>query len=368
MEKVVSAINKLDDKKDQGPMGIPVLFVKHNVAKLAPILTKIYNCIMKTGSIPATWKKSFIQPIPKKGKNCDVSNYRGIAMQSVLPKVLDRLLTLKLYEHLDDLLPLQQHGFRAKKSTTTNLLEKVQYMFQHLKKSTCIDVIYFDYSKAFDQVVHGILARKLLQLSTPLPLFRAVMSFVTNRTYQLKVDGKPREEVFATTSSVPQGSHCGPVLFQILCYDITTCVRGTTVQLSLYADDTTFLRAIYDDNDRKELQQTIDKLERWSKENFLRLNPAKTIHVSYTRTKARMNLNHYYVQRDRIQTKDVVKDLGVTFDSALTFKPHIDDIQIRQGDTPAVHCGADHKIVRIADNRILLGVLVSGPHHNGTAT
>lgn len=165
LDEVVLAINKLDDKKDHGPMRIPVIFVKHNIAKIAPILLKIFNIILQTGAIPTSWKKSYIQPISKKGSNCDVANYRGIAMQSVLPKLLDRLLTIRLYHHLDVLLPKQQHGFRAKKSTTTNLLEKVHYLFRHLKNATCIDVIYFDYSKAFDQVDHGIL-RQYMMMTT----------------------------------------------------------------------------------------------------------------------------------------------------------------------------------------------------------
>lgn len=256
-------------------------------------------------------------------------------MQSVIPKILDRLITDKLYHHLDCLLPSQQHGFRAKRSTTTNLLEKTQYIFQHFKAATCIDVIYFDYTKAFDQVDHGILAKKLLSLSTPAPLFRVIMSFITNRTYQLKADGQAKDELFATMSSVPQGSHCGPVLFLILCSDIATCVRNTNVKLSMYADDITFLKAIYNDDDRKHLQQSIDQLDKWTRENFLQMNAVKTVHVSYTRSKTRKTYNHYYIQRTCIATQEIVKDLGVTFNTALTFKHHIEDVATRANNVYA---------------------------------
>lgn len=51
----------------------------------------------------------------------------------------------------------------------------------------------------------------------------------------------------------------------------------------MYADDTTFLKAIYNDDDRKQLQQSIDKLDKWTRANFLTMNAAKTVHVSYTR-------------------------------------------------------------------------------------
>lgn len=49
-------------------------------------------------------------------------------MQSSIPKVLDKLLTDKLYKHLNKILPDQQHGFRKKRSTVSNLLEMTNFI------------------------------------------------------------------------------------------------------------------------------------------------------------------------------------------------------------------------------------------------
>lgn len=117
------AIDDLDDSKDPGPMTITVQFIKYNAQILTPILAKLFNTILRTSTIPVEWKESFILPIPKKGAVNDIGNYRGIAIQSVIPKILDKLITALLQRHLSTIIPTQQHGFVQHKGTTTNLVE-----------------------------------------------------------------------------------------------------------------------------------------------------------------------------------------------------------------------------------------------------
>lgn len=119
---------------------------------------------------------------------------------------------MKLHTHLKTFIPANQQGFTKSKSTTTNLLEKSQFITESTSKGNQVDVIYFDLSKAFDVINRQILAQKLARLSMPFTLFYATMNFVIGRSNQLKVDGKPMEHTFDIHSSVPQGSHCGPLL------------------------------------------------------------------------------------------------------------------------------------------------------------
>lgn len=79
--EIVDAINKLVNK-DSGPMAISSKFIKFNSDKITPILLNVFNSILETGYIPNERKHSYITPIPKKESKIDVSNYRGIAMQS----------------------------------------------------------------------------------------------------------------------------------------------------------------------------------------------------------------------------------------------------------------------------------------------
>jgi len=54
-----------------------------------------------------------------------------------------------------------QHGFMKRRSTTTNLLELTVFVIQGFKNNLQTDVIYTDFSKAFDSVNHYLLIRKL---------------------------------------------------------------------------------------------------------------------------------------------------------------------------------------------------------------
>lgn len=131
-ELVTKMIGELKVSKDPGPMNIPAAFLQYNVEILSPIIQNA-NTIVLASRIPEEWKKSLITPIPKKSSSIDVQNYRGIAMQSCIPKILDKFITKLLYDHSGDTISANQHGFRKGKSTTTNLLKITQLLHENIK-------------------------------------------------------------------------------------------------------------------------------------------------------------------------------------------------------------------------------------------
>lgn len=359
LNDVCKVIDELSLKKDCGPMGIATALIKYNSATLAPILKNLFDGILMSGRMPANWKDSYLIPIPKKGNSAEISNYRGISIQSNIPKLFDKLITRKLLHHIESIIPTSQHGFMRARSTTTNLMCATEYIQTNIYARHQVDAIYFDLSKAFDRVDHKIMAQKLAKLGMPYSMLRAIMTFITNRTSHIRIEQTTQNFSFQTTSAVPQGSCCGPILFMVYCLDIPLCVRDSRVLLLSFADDTKFLSCIRGDHDRKQLQVCIDRLSRWADENRMTINANKTVAVSYTNNGLQRHRTAYFVGRERIRKEEQVRDLGVCFDKQMTFKHHIQ--RTTQKATAAVHTArrfvteikAPHLIIQVARTYIL---------------
>ena len=67
------------------------------------------------------------------------------------------LLTIKC----NDMLKCNQHGFRHGKSCLTQLFPFVEKLAEALNNQSRIDVVYFDFAKAFDSVNHDLILKKL---------------------------------------------------------------------------------------------------------------------------------------------------------------------------------------------------------------
>lgn len=335
-DEINHAIAELKDSKADGPMDIPVAFFKYHVQVISPIISRLFNEILRTGKFPAAWKNSFLTPIPKRGDLNEITNYRGIAMASTLPKLFDKVFTTKLYGFLTKFLPEEQHGFVRDKNTCTNLFETTNFVSDALANGKQVDAIYFDFSKAFDSISHSILARKLANVSTPNDIYHVIMAFVINRTYTLKVNGSNTEITTLATSGVPQGSHIGPTLFVFYIRDSFEKINHPDIFSRLFADDTKMLSIINTNEDAKLLQKGIDELYRWSIQNKLPLNQQKTKTMSFFKGKNRKIVTRYYIGTTPIQRCSTQMDLGILFDEKLSFRPHMEQLLNRANKILAV--------------------------------
>lgn len=68
---------------------------------------------------------------------------------------------VKIFNHVKCYLSDYQHGFITGRSTTTNLVNFVQYVSSNLDRRVQVDTIYTDFSKAFDKINHKKLLSKL---------------------------------------------------------------------------------------------------------------------------------------------------------------------------------------------------------------
>jgi hypothetical protein len=283
----------------------------------------IFNKSLSSGIFPDIWKTAHITPIFKSGCISDVKNYRPISLLCTVSKVLESIVTDCLFETFKSVIIPMQHGFFKSRSTVTNLLNYTEFLQRCMDKQIQVDVIFTDFSKAFDKVSHMRLLYKLKCSGIHGPLLKWLESYLTNRKQIVKLNGFVSREI-DVHSGVPQGSHLGPILFSLFINDIKNCLDA---EFSLFADDLKIYHRVEAQSDCTKLQENLNSLSKYCVQNKLMLNADKCTVTKFTRNTVNFVNFDYKIDNTTLQNKPVVKDLGVIFDSHLTFADHCEELQ-----------------------------------------
>ena len=167
-------------------------------------------------------------PNPQEGVKNRVENYKPISILPRLSLILEKILFDFLCSKFHYKLSSRQHGFRKGHSTITQLLVFLDEIYTNYDKNVEQVIIYLDFAKAFDNVDHAILLKKISLYGLDNDFLQLVFSYLTGRKQRVNINGILSDEV-TITSGVPQGRVLGPLVFFIYIDDMSSLPKVPAV-------------------------------------------------------------------------------------------------------------------------------------------
>ena len=240
-------------------------------------LTLIINQMIVTGIYPKAFKTSKVSSIFKKGYNTLLSNYKPISLLPSITKIFERIIYNQLSKYFNDsnLLAEQQYEFRPGHSIELAAVKLVDSISHEMESGNTPGNIYVDLSKAFDTINYDILLDKLSYCGISGTALKLLKNYLLDKK-QYVVYNNCNSNLVNVTTSVPQGSILGPLLFSI---SINNLIHVTDkLKFIMYADDTTIYFSLedFDPTTReRDINSELEKINIWLKLNKLSLNVKK---------------------------------------------------------------------------------------------
>ena len=338
-------LKSFETKKSQDLDGISINLLKFISHSVSIPLSHVFNLSLSTGIFPNKLKTSRAVPIHKSGRTDLCDNYRPISLLSMLSKILEKIVSLQLINHLElnKLIYKHQYGFQRNKSTEHHLLHMSNFISTAINENKYCIGVFLDLKKAFDVCSHQILIKKLKKLGVNGTALNWFKSYLANRKQVVDINGKI-SETKDIPISVLQGSILGPILF--LCY-INDMPGSTLLYTLLFADDTACLASGENLQDLINfINVELNKIAIWFRVNKMAVNAEKTKYIIFHARNKKVDpgnsvlvlnnnepgqtpSNELIIPLTRIcnvnenENDKSYKLLGVWFDENLTFDIHV---------------------------------------------
>uniref|UniRef100_V5GR23 Putative RNA-directed DNA polymerase from transposon BS n=1 Tax=Anoplophora glabripennis TaxID=217634 RepID=V5GR23_ANOGL len=258
----------------------------------------------------------------------ELKDLRPISILPALSKILEYIVKDQIMNHLtiNNILPVEQSGFREGHSCSTALLNVTDHIFRATDSGLCSILVLLDYSKAFDTISHDILENILMFAGFDISAVQFISNYLVGGQQRVVLKNDISNYI-NTNCGVPQGSVLGSTLFSLYTSSFPNFLKHCKIQM--YADDTQLFYSFHPNDIQNSciiINSELETLRRISLEHSLRLNPTKCVTMLFaSRVKYAQLLPEVNITVDNVQleVKNEVKVLGLTIDSDLRFNKHI---------------------------------------------
>ncbi|KAI8514995.1 hypothetical protein Bbelb_075860 [Branchiostoma belcheri] len=228
LEETVKAIQDLKNNKAPGlDCAITGEALQGGGYEMAKSIHTFCTEVFTTLTPPEQWITNVIIPLPKKGDLTLMTNYRGISLMSVAAKVYNKILLMRIREHVDPILRKNQAGFRPSRSCAQQIHILRRIMEGFLSYQLPLTVTFIDFKKAFDCINRRVMFSVLRHYGIPEVIVNAIQVLYYNSKSAVFVDGNISDP-FQVTTGVLQGDVLAPFLFIVLIdYLLLESTKGT---------------------------------------------------------------------------------------------------------------------------------------------
>ena len=278
-------IKKLKNKTNNNELVLCNSFVKVINSQISIIFSFFVNLFYNVAYIPLELKKALILPKHKKGKKNNILNYRPIANISVLAKLLERNILIRIQKlaYANNLIDSNQFAYQKNISINEALLTKTDFIYNAFNENNNVLAIYLDLTRAFETINHKILLAKLENYGFHNKSLKLLEDYFCDRK-QITIVNKHYSDSSSVKVGVPQGTILGPWLFIVFLNDIFK--TSSLPKIICFADDTLLLYTIEKNCNllSHEIYTSLNDIANWFDSNLLLLNESKSNFMLYSQT------------------------------------------------------------------------------------
>ena len=324
--EVQSAISQINTDSAPSPEEqIFNILLKRGGETIATALQYLFQKSWENGVLPDAFKLDPKIILPKQGKTDynTVRSYRPITLESVIGKIMERVLCNRLVWKLEveNGIAKSQNAYRKQKSCTQTMVRICNSISEaKLRKENTILTV-MDFESCYERIWRAGLLKKVYANGVSGRMWLYINNFLTDRKYYFKINNY-KSPTFTSAVGIPQGSVISPVLCNVYTSDSMTDIEGEHAEFADDANVWTSDKTI--ESACKKMNKDMVTEKKWCGHWNMSIAADKTEVMIFTYDgKIPEEQSSVKYDGELLKVTESKKVLGIVLDSNLNFKEHV---------------------------------------------